>query len=37
MPFLLPLIIKILNNPQICDDMYKGVSSSVNIEPGWWW
>ena len=34
MRFLLPLISEPLNCPQICDDMYKGVSHSVNIEPG---
>jgi hypothetical protein len=34
MQFLLPLIVKTFNSPQICDDMYKGVSPSVNIEPG---
>ena len=33
MRFLLPLIIETLNSPQIFDDMYKGVSPSVNIEP----
>ena len=34
MRFFLSLIIKFLNRSQICDDMYKGVSPSVNIEPG---
>ena len=34
MRFLLPLIIETLSCSQICDDMYKGVSPSVNIEPG---
>jgi hypothetical protein len=34
MRFLLLLIIEPLNCPQIRDDMYKGVSPSVNIELG---
>ncbi len=34
MRFLPDLLTETLNDPQICDDMYKGASSSVNIEPG---
>ncbi|GEM_PF-4915922 len=34
MRFPRPLFTETLNDPQICDDMYKGVSSSGNIEPG---